>query len=29
MMFSTASPGKIPMNIAGMIAKYFAMSFAS
>ncbi len=29
MMFSAASPGKIPMNIAGMIAKYLAMSLAS
>ena len=28
MTLSTPSPGKTPANIAGMIAKYFAMSFA-
>lgn len=28
MMFSTARPGNTPMNIAGMMAKYLAMSFA-
>ncbi len=28
MMLSSPRPGKIPANIAGMIAKYFATSFA-